>query len=327
MRDAPIIAPPRTTPLPPARADAAPAWNRRPERGSGWLVALMVWLTLHLGWRVGRALLIPITAYFVVAAPSARRASLRFLRRALGREPGMIARFRHVFAFSTMLLDRIFFLAGRTEGYRFEADGVAALEATLAEGRGVILLGAHLGSFEALRAFGRNAPVPVRMMMHHAKHGGVSRRLERLDPDFAAAVIRLGTPEAMLAAREALARGEILGILADRAPDPTLAPERMLRVPFLGAPAAFPTGPFRLAGALGAPVLLFFGPCIGKRRYALHFEPFATRIDLPRAGREAALARSIGAYADRLGAMARAHPYQWFNFHDVWEDAPDAGAG
>ena len=304
-----------------APATAAPAWNRRAERGSGWLIALMFWLTLHLGWRVGRALLVPITAYFVVAAPAARRASLGYLRRAMGRTPGPWLRFRHVFAFSTMLLDRIFFLSGRTGGYRLEAEGIATLEAVLTEGRGAILLGAHLGSFEALRAFGRRAPVPVRMMMYRANRGGFSARLERLDPDFAAAVIPLGTPEAMLAAREALGRGEILGILADRAPDPGDQPERLIAVPFLGAPAGFPTGPFRLAAALGAPVLLFFGVCTGPRRYALRFEPFADRIILPRAGREAALARVVGAYADRLGEMARAHPLQWFNFHDVWDDA------
>lgn len=303
-----------------APATAAPAWNRRAERGSDWLIALMVWLTLHLGWRVGRALLVPITAYFVVAAPAARRASLGYLRRVMGRTPGPWLRFRHVFAFSTMLLDRIFFLSGRTGGYRLEAAGIAALETVLAEGRGAILLGAHLGSFEALRAFGRRAPVPVRMMMYRANRGGVSARLERLDPEFATAVIPLGTPEAMLAAREALGRGEILGILADRAPDPGDQPERLIAVPFLGAPAGFPTGPFRLAAALDAPVLLFFGVCTGPRRYALRFEPFADRITLPRAGREAALARVVGAYADRLGEMARAHPLQWFNFHDVWDD-------
>ncbi|MGC8476319.1 MAG: hypothetical protein ACP5NP_08195, partial [Acetobacteraceae bacterium] len=218
-----------------------PAWNRRAERGSGWLIALMVWLSLHLGWRFGRVLLVPITAYFVVAAPAARRASLRFLRHATGRTPGPWLRFRHVFAFSTMLLDRLFFLTGRTGGFRLEAEGVAALETALAEGRGAILLGAHLGSFEALRAYGRGAPVPVRMMMYRANRGGFSARLERLDPRFAEAVIPLGRPEAMLAAREALARGEILGILADRAPDPTAQPERLVAVPFLGAPAGFPT--------------------------------------------------------------------------------------
>jgi predicted exporter len=63
----------------------------------------------------------------------------------------------------------------------------------------------------------------------------------------------------------------MVGILADRAP-PT---HRVARVPFLGAMAAFPTGPLRLTAALGAPVVLCFGLRRGTRRYTVIFEPFA----------------------------------------------------
>jgi predicted LPLAT superfamily acyltransferase len=306
----------------------------------------MVWLALHLGWRAGRLLLYPITAYFFVAAPMARRASARFLARILGRPAGAGLVFRHLHGFAAMLLDRAFFLAGRTGDFSLSVTGLAQLDAAIAQGRGVVLLGGHLGSFEALRAFGRTAPVPVRMLMYRANRGAFSQVMEKLDPTLGAAVIEIGAPEAMLAVREAILRGEIVGILADRAPEPAARPEvarpemaqpgvgganaagaaRRVRVPFLGAEADFPAGPFLLAAGLGAPVLLFFGLCTGPRRYELRFEPFATRLDLPRADRAAALRQAVLCYAERLAERARAYPLQWFNFHDLWGSPWEAPA-
>ncbi|HVB66668.1 MAG TPA: acyltransferase [Acetobacteraceae bacterium] len=316
-------------------AQSPPAWNHRAERGNALLSRVMIWLALHLGWGAGRLLLYPITAYFFLAAPAARRASARFLGRILGRPAGAARVFRHLHSFAAMLLDRAFFLAGRTGDFSLSVAGLEHLDAAIAQGRGVVLLGGHLGSFEALRAFGRTAPVPVRMLMYRANRGGFSQAMEKLDPTLADSVIEIGAPEAMLAVREAILRGEIVGILADRAPEPPVRPEgrgsdggafRRVRVPFLGAEADFPAGPFLLAAGLGAPVLLFFGLCTGPRRYELRFEPFAARLDLPRADRAAALRRAVLCYADRLAERARAYPFQWFNFHDLWGPTWEAPA-
>ncbi|MGH7043585.1 MAG: hypothetical protein ACREFY_15860 [Acetobacteraceae bacterium] len=333
--------PPPHHPTPCRPAPPRPAWNHRAERGGTLLVRLTIWLALRFGWHAGRVLLIPITGYFFLAAPDARRASARFLGRALGRPAGAAAVFRHLLGFAAMLFDRIFFLAGRAGTFSLSVVGAEHLATAVAAGRGVVLLGGHLGSFEALRAFGRTAPVPVRVLMYRANMGAFSRAMERLDPTLAAAVIEIGAPEAMLRVREAITRGEIVGILADRMPEPAAraatddgprgrasGAARRVRVPFLGAEAGFPAGPFLLAAGLGAPVLLFFGLRTGPRRYELRFEPFAERLDLPRIGRAAALRQVVVCYADRLAERARTHPFQWFNFHDLWdptwEAPPDA---
>ena len=85
---------------------------------------------------------------------------------------------RHFFTFACVLLDRIFFLGGRSEAYALDAHGVEALTALLAQGRGCVLLGAHLGSFDMLRAFGRNAPVVVNPVMFR-QPGGVFQPADR----------------------------------------------------------------------------------------------------------------------------------------------------
>ncbi len=313
-------------------------WNRRAERGSAGLIQVMIWLTLRLGWHGGRLLLYPITAYFFVASPTARAASRGFLARATGRPASPAAVFRHLLAFATMLLDRVFFLTGRTARFTVTVQGLDHLTAALAERRGVVLIGAHLGSFEALRAFARTAPVPVRMLMYRANGGAFSRLIERLAPELAASIIEIGRPESMLRVHECVSRGEIVGILADRAPA-RLAPDaagavgaagagatHAIRAPFLGAEAEFPDGPFRLAASLGVPTLLFFGLVAGPRRYELIFEPFVVPRPPDRAGRAGALRQAVLCYAGRLEQRARAYPFNWFNFYDFWDGRTDASS-
>ena len=299
------------------------AWSDGKEHGSPALVRLIIWLTLRLGWSVGQILLFPITAYFFVTLSRARTASRHYLGRVLGRPATTGEVWRHFFTFACVTLDRICFLANRAERFRVAVRGLDSLEAALAPGRGCILLGSHLGSFEVLRAFGRDSPVPVKALMYRGTTGALSSFMEALDPAIRRDVIEIGSPTAMLRVRESLARGEIVGILADRAPP---GAQRFASVDFLGSPAPFPTGPLALAAALQAPVVLFFGLRRGLRDYQVVIEPFADRIEPDRGPRAAAMQRWTERYATRLAAHCRTHPYNWFNFYDFWEQRRDVAA-
>ena len=297
------------------------SWTAQQPRGGGWL-RVMATIALGLGWHVAQLLLYPITlVYLASSPPRMRRASRRYLARALGRAPGLRDMWRLYFAFAATLLDRAYLLTGRTAGYAISIEGLDAMRRHADAGRGCILLGAHFGSFDALRSIaGAGAPVEIRILMHRHMADAAHALFNALDPSRARDVISLGNPAAMIEASECLARGGVIGILGDRAS----RGERMLTVPFLGQPAPVPGGPLQLAAILGAPVLLCFGTWLGPRRYALRFEPFAERVTLDRAAREAALAEWLGRYAGRLEAMCRAHPFNWFNFYDFWQEEPAA---
>jgi predicted LPLAT superfamily acyltransferase len=295
------------------------SWTKTPERGTDGALRLMLWILRRLGWRAGHLLLYPIAGYFLASSPRQRGHARAYLRRALGRAPGALDLFRLWFAFSSTILDRVFLTSGRTEKYRIEVEGLDALKATLAEGRGCLLLGAHFGSFEALRAVAdAGSPVELAVLMHEAN----ARRVQALvtafgGPRHAEAVIPLGTADAMLRVHEVLARGGMVGLLADRRPHG----ERVARIPFLAEPAPLPLGPHLLAGMLGAPVMLAFGIWQGPRRYLVRFEPFADPGSQGRGNRDAAARERAARYAARLEENCRAHPYNWFNFHDFWEEA------
>ena len=76
-------------------------WRNQHERGSRSLVRLIIWLALHGGRALCRVLLVPITAYFFVTAPLARRSSQVFMRRALDRPATWRDTYMHLFVFAT----------------------------------------------------------------------------------------------------------------------------------------------------------------------------------------------------------------------------------
>ncbi len=295
----------------------ASGWTAAPERGSPVMMRVMLAITGALGWRAGHLLLYPITAYFLASSPRQRAAARRYLGRALGRPAGIADLWRLYFAFASTILDRVWLVTGRTAGYRIEIHGLEALRARVDAGQGCLLFGAHLGSFEALRAVAdAGCPVEVAVLMHEANAARMKAFFDALGGERRAeAIIPLGRPDAMLRVQECLQRGGLVGLLADRA----AGTDKLVRVPFLGQEAPLPAGPHVLAAVLGAPVMLAFGIWRGPRHYEVRFEPFADQVAPGgRAGREAAVAESVARYAARLEAPCRAHPYNWFNFFDVW---------
>lgn len=292
-------------------------WARLPERGNRLVLRLIVWITLHIGRPVARALLYPITLYFLMTAAAARRGSRRFLRRVLGREPGWWRVFRHIHCFAATILDRVYFLTGRLRPFQIEIFGDQWIVEQAASGQGCILLGSHLGSFEVLRAIGVNLRhFPIKILMNTNHNRGITGFLNALNPVLAQAIIPIGGPDTLLRVQESVAQGCMVGVLGDR----VTAGEKTVRVRFFNRETAFPAGPLLLAALADCPVILFFGLYRGGHRYEIHFERLAERIALDRRYRQEQLAVWVQHYADRLEHYARIAPYNWFNFYDYWEE-------
>ncbi len=295
-----------------------PAWLAQRERGSRPLIWFIVRVTLLLGRGVGRALLYPICAYFLLFSGRARRASRDYLRRVLPRPPGWRHVFSHYHCFALTILDRVLLLTGQTEQIDCRIEGVDVLRGVLAQGRGCLLYGAHFGSFDLLRALGfAESPVAVNVLMHEQNAEKLNSVLASLNRELPQQVIPLGRPETMLKVAEALSRNEIVGLLADR----VVAGDKMLRCDFLDGAASFPEGPFILASVLRAPVVLFSAVYCGGRQYRVRFESFSDAQAMASAGRGDALQREVQRYADWLARSCRAAPFNWFNFYDFWTHA------
>ena len=292
-------------------------WLEQRERGNLAAVRLMTWLTRALGHRVGRALLVPISGYFVLFAPRARRASRDYLQRIFGSPVGLAQIYRHFHAFASTLLERIEMLSQGSARFDIRVHGWPEMEAVLAQGRGCLLIGSHLGSAEILRAFGeRHQKIAINLVMHEGNARATSRWLREMAPELAERIIAPGEVGTLLRVRECLERGEVVAMLGDR----PLGNERVTRCGFLGGSALFPSGPMLAASVLGVPVAAFFCLHEGDLRYDVHFEQLADRVDLGPGPRDAALVPWVERFVRRLEAHARQSPYNWFNFYDFWRE-------
>ena len=299
-------------------------WHERPE-GGGFIAIWMIRnLALGVGRGAARLLLYPITLYFFIRRGPERRASRVYLGRALGRPARTLDVMRHIHCFASTILDRVFLLSEQFRCFRIESSGLVELHEQIDRGQGLLMLGSHLGSFDALRALSRQRPdVSVRVVLDVGHNAALTQLLGALNPTLAANVIdaRMDGTSVVLAIKEALDQGAVVTLLADRAaPGEATVPAHVL-----GTEARLPASPWLIAAALKVPIVLCFGLYRGGNRYDLKFEVFSESLVLERRGREQALAAVVQRYADRLSAHARLAPYNWFNFYDFWQTPARAG--
>src|SRR5215470_19023295 len=190
------------------RVNAA-RWGARPERGSAWLLNVMMFVALRLGRPLAHRLLYPIAGYFYLFAPRARRYGHEYLRRVLGREPTRVEWYRHVFTFATTILDRLYLTRERYDLLEISIEGEELMRAALERGRGAFLLGAHLGSFEMMSAVGRRQPgLRVALAMYTGNSSRIADRFG-FGPDASATeIVPLGQLESMLRIHECLEAGK-----------------------------------------------------------------------------------------------------------------------
>jgi predicted LPLAT superfamily acyltransferase len=304
-----------------ARRDAGDvAWLTREERGGIAAIRFVFWLAKRLGRVPARLFMLVVAAQYLITDGVARRASRQWLSTVYGRPAKLAEVYSHILRFARVTLDRVFLLLGAQELFEVKRTGNHYLVELTKARRGGILVGAHLGSFEAMRVGGQEEHFPINIVGHFENARMINSLLERLNPDISARVLHVGRDPVGFASQvsDCLARGELVALLADRVG----LNDKHVVVDFFGKPAKFPTGPFLLAALLKRPVYLVFGLFFEPNRYELFCEPFARELVLPRKDRAGALREVVQRYAARLEHYARKAPDNWFNFYDVWQSDP-----
>ncbi len=254
-------------------------------------------------------LLLPVVVFY------SRRASREYLRR-LKLPAGFGAVFAHCLRFAHCTLDRVFWTLGQSWRFDVRRTGSALLDDARRSGRGALLMGAHLGSFEAMRAMAQASTHPLNVVGYFKNARLINGLLSRFNRDLAVRVIAIEPGvDFVLRLKERIEAGELVALLGDRAG----LTDRAVEVDFLGGRALFPTGPYMLAAMLGCPVFLTFGLYHEPNRYDLYCEPFADRITLGRRSRQADAQAHAQRFAQRLEHYCRLAPDNWFNFYDVWK--------
>lgn len=300
-------------------------WAGLGERGASWGLHFLACVYRTAGQRCCLAALVPIVCYFYLSGAEQRRASRRYLERVFAargqtRAPGGLASFKHTMDFARKALETFAAWTDETNYSRLVFADQDELDRATADPRGALLIVSHLGNAELGRALldeERRSRISILVHTRHAENYNMI--LRRFRPAAAANLIQVTElgPEAAIALRERIDRGEWVAIAGDRTP--VIGHARISRVSFLNHRAPFPQGPYILAYLLGCPVYLMF--CLREAdNYRIYFEKFAECIELPRTCKSLILEELAVRYARRLEAFCCRAPFQWYNFFDFWRD-------
>jgi predicted LPLAT superfamily acyltransferase len=284
-------------------------------RGGRWGVWFFITALRLLGLRITRALAVPVALVCASVSPDAA-ATMDFHRRVFGPQPWWKRRwlvFKHFLSFGRALIDRTAILAGDTRRFSFSFDGENYLRDAVAEGRGVLLLTAHLGNWEAAGALLSRLNVPINVTGFDRETAAVRELLNRASKATFRLLPLTGSPTDAIPLVAALRRGEVVAMLGDR---PYGSPSA--EVPFLGGTAAFPIGAYMLAAIAGAPLVPVFSLSEpGGRYHFFGFPPQRPRLP-PHDQRDAWLRDCAARFAADLEIILRRDPLQWYNFFPFW---------
>lgn len=308
--------------------DTGKNWSQFKERGVYWGLKTLGTIYWLLGRRICLLFMLPVTLFFFLSGHEQREASREYLERVwrcgyLEGRPNWFMSFRHFMSFSSALLDKLAAWTRRIPSAGLDQQSMEALYEVERSGRGVFVITAHLGNPEVLRAMAvLNNRVKVNTLMHTAHADFFNRLLRSFSSETATHAIPVTNAGPALAMQlsEAIRRGEWVIMTGDRVP--IAEHGRTIEVPFLGAPASLPQGPYILGAVLGAPCYLMF--CVRERgRYRAYFTPFAEKIELPRKNRTAAIRSYAEQFAKAMEERIAVSPFQWFNFYPFWRTAHD----
>lgn len=293
-------------------------WQDQKERAGIFWISILVWIALNLGRTIVLLALQPVCLFYLFVAGDATAASKNYLQRVYKRPPSWREVWQHFFCFATVAIDRLYFLAGKTEGLSVSFEGGDLLQRYVEKKQGCIILVSHLGSFDALRVSAlAMKELPLKILMDHQHNASMMKLFDALNPEFADCIIdsNQSAPALALTLAENLQQGNMIGIMADR----YSKHEQQIPCKLLDSPANLPTGPWLLANALKVPVLLCFGLYRGKNQYSVHVEVFSEKLDIKRRERQSKLAAYMQQYADKIEYYLKQEPYNWFNFYDFWQ--------
>jgi predicted LPLAT superfamily acyltransferase len=289
-------------------------WITARERGTSWTISFMIWLCRGRHRWLVNLLLYPITAYFFITGRTAHRASTHFFTLAKG-QARWSDYYRQLLYFSRCLVDRVTILIGDADRFEVHPSGREALMETRQDGRGMIMLGSHLGNFEACKLFAIDRmDMDIHIVAYFSGSTKIRRALDAINPELQQNFIDPTEPDAVFRMRDVIDSGGILAILGDRIG----IGEKKAQVNFMGETAYLPTGPYYLASILHCPVFCFFGLRVDHYVYDTYAIKLAEHIALARGQREQQAQVYAQQYADLLAEKAREYPYNWFNFYEFW---------
>lgn len=217
-------------------------------------------------------------------------------------------------AFGRVLVDRAWLGLRSGAAIQGKLEGQDELLALAAEGRGVVVLIAHVGNWQTAMAQITGMQVPINSLMHYQEEAVAKHYFDLRRKDMPFKIIKSdGFMGGLVEATAALQRGEVVTIMGDR-----YAGGPFTEVDFLGSPVRLPAAPYSLAAATGSPVAVLLAAKTGRRQYSMKLWEVFRPEPSDRENRRRDMQKWAQRFANALEEYLQEYPYQWYNFFDFW---------
>ena len=286
-------------------------WSGK-SRGGRFGYQFFVYTIRLLGVRCAYWFLALIVVYFIPFAPKATKTIWRYnrQRRGLGVLASIKELYCHYYVFGQTLIDKIAMRGGMAEKYHYEFDNFDRFLEILNSGKGVIIIGAHIGCWEAGAGFFGKYGKKINIVMLDAEHQKIKDVLkENANEENNYSIIPLNQNilDVILQIKIALDKGEYICFNGDR----YMGKDNTVLVDFLGSKALFPRGLFQIAVKCRVPVVFYYSMRHSNCTYKFIFEESVLE-------RKTTPEQLLGQYAESLEKIVSKYPRQWFNFYDFW---------
>jgi predicted LPLAT superfamily acyltransferase len=294
-------------------------WNAQ-SVGKRWQHAFFTLLIRVGGRRLAYLCMYVVVIWYVCLCPWARQRCRYYLDRRFPNVKNPIVRAWHdylrIVALGKTLIDRATYgMLGPGTLHSDFPEG-PGLQRLVEEGKGLIILNSHIGNWQVALSALCSLQTPVSIVMYRDNRDIDPRWFQYANRDMPFSIIDsqqdMGGVLQMIAV---LQQNQVLGLMGDR----VFGDDRnTLEADFLGGVVRFPVSPYRLAAMNGTPIAVV----------ASHKTDFSTyRLEIAKVIRvPMGLGRSNEAYgpyvqefADALEEYCARYPWQFFNFHNMWE--------
>jgi len=307
-------------------------WKNQRERGAHWAFKLTVFCYKVLGRNICSLIVYPVATYFYLTGGKTKKASLNYLekvykhpegKKLFKSKPGFKAGHKHTISFAFSILDKFGVWMNRISYKDIIFPNRDELVNRLGQKKGLVLLSAHYGNIEIMRAVSQTiSKVPVNVIMDRKNAESFNRLLKSTNENFDISIFASDDIDISTAAalKEKISEGEIVAIMADRFTKGSSS--RSFEKSFIGEMASFPQGPFVIPWLLKAPTFMFICSKKGKK-YEVNCEKFCDVDDFQKIKRNVFIDNISSRYVKNLEKHCLKDPWQWYNFYDFWKKPED----
>jgi len=255
-----------------------------------------------------------IIPFCLLFARKPNRALFRYFHdiHGYGRWEAFCATARTAYTFGKVVIDKFAIWADRSDQFQVILEHPEISQSLFEQEKGALFAGSHIGNFELLAAAFQNNQKKINVIIY----GGESELLSKQrSSTFSKNEVNLipvtEDMSHLFAIKNALDNGEVVAILCDR----LFGSPKKKTLDFLGHPADFPMGPFRLAAQLDVPVL---SVAVMKEK-GFRYTCRTTLLDAgPDDSPNQKCDNLMKQYVFQLEKVLQQYPEQWFNLFDFW---------